>query len=61
LLAAWLGVAAAAGGVTAFLLPGRWFPPLAVGWLALSMESLVLVWCTTWAFRRFDVCTETPG
>lgn len=31
LLAASFGVAAAAGGVTAFLLPGRWFPPLAIG------------------------------
>ncbi len=59
-----LVAAAIAGvaGLAAFLLSaGSWVAALAVAWLVLAGIAALLAPCVAWAFRRFDVSTDTPA
>jgi len=53
---------AGAAGLAAFVLSvGSWIAALAVAWLTLAGIAALLIPCVAWAFRRFDVSTDTPG
>jgi hypothetical protein len=54
-------IAGAAGLVAFVLLAGSWIAALAVAWLILAGIAALLIPCVAWAFRRFDVSTDTPA
>jgi hypothetical protein len=61
LLALCCGAAAAPGAVAYWISGGSWVAALALTWLGLLFCGCLVVPCIAWAFRRFDVATDTPA
>jgi hypothetical protein len=52
---------AALPGLLAYWLSGWRWPAFALGsWLALVLQAIAVVPFVAWAYRRFDVSTDTP-
>ncbi|MEN6495241.1 MAG: putative ABC exporter domain-containing protein [Thermoguttaceae bacterium] len=53
------GLAAGLGGLV-YWLSWSWSAFLLTSWLALVVVAVAIVPCIAWAYRRFDVSTDTP-
>ncbi|MGA2062764.1 MAG: putative ABC exporter domain-containing protein [Thermoguttaceae bacterium] len=60
-LALCCGTAAALGAAAYWITGGSWIAALALSWLGLLACGCLLVPCIAWAFRKFDVATDTPA
>ena len=61
LLALVCGAAAALGWGAYWIGGNSWAAALATSWLAMAGCCLAVVPCVAWAFRRYDVATDTPA
>lgn len=55
------GVAAGFGGLSYLVTGGSPVAALAAAWLVLATEAVMAVPCVAWAYRKFDVSTDTPA
>jgi len=60
-LALCCGAAAALGALVYWISGESWVAALAMSWLGLLFCGCLLVPCIAWAFRKFDVATDTPA
>lgn len=54
------GLAAGLGGLAYWLSGWSWPAFLITSWLSLAVIAVAIVPCIAWAYRRFDVSTDTP-
>lgn len=60
MLAIGCGLAAGLGGLAYWLSGWSWPAFLIASWLSLAVIAVAIVPCIAWAYRRFDVSTDTP-
>jgi hypothetical protein len=60
MLAVGCGLAAGLGGLAYWLSGWAWPAFLIASWLSLAVIAVAIIPCIAWAYRRFDVSTDTP-